>query len=506
MPKVTPNKPELIVAGPGAGKTWDMVQRIREALAELSASRYLAAITYTNAAADSITRGLGADAACCKNLFIGTTHAFVNRFILLPFATLFEKLPPERIFGAVDIRSHPAVKSSKSAQASNGAAKWIGESWLRKGVVPYDLMLTLARELIKHPSCRSLVSQRLQFLFIDEFQDADSRQLDIFDEIRKAGATKIFGIGDPEQYITSFSYALRGVAPPEFSKIPFFRFRAQSNCSSLTMNHRSNANIVTFLNGFRTDLVQTAEKPQRQAHRILYSKATSLSELCKSFRQSSDNVEFQGPRLTRLYLGYENNLYRDVADELGITPISAEHSKRQGALNQAVELISWASGLTERKLREHSGTSRIELRKIGMAVLSLARTDPNNSDGFWEYLNEELKVKKSTTRLDSVEASFRALGEQASKSAVDGAESYATIHKAKGLEADAVLVVAKTNTELQKWLTSDIQQRNADKQDTCRLGYVAFSRPREYLAIGCLQELSPENEAVLTKLGAALLR
>ncbi|MFF6014722.1 3'-5' exonuclease [Lysinibacillus fusiformis] len=63
------------------------------------------------------------------------------------------------------------------------------------------------------------------------------------------------------------------------------------------------------------------------------------------------------------------------------------------------------------------------------------------------------------------------------------------MHKSKGLQADAVLVVAKTENELLKWLEKDKDTRLNSNQDTIRLGYVAFSRPKELLCIACLKQL-----------------
>ncbi len=51
-------KPTMMIAGPGAGKTYEMVERIVEAIPELKPNRILAAITFTNAATDSIKRRL----------------------------------------------------------------------------------------------------------------------------------------------------------------------------------------------------------------------------------------------------------------------------------------------------------------------------------------------------------------------------------------------------------------------------------------------------------------
>lgn len=140
-----------------------------------------------------------------------------------------------------------------------------------------------------------------------------------------------------------------------------------------------------------------------------------------------------------------------------------------------------------------------------MEVLSLARNSTGDLDALWIHFRDKLNISKSDSRNAAVRESFERLGEHVVQQSTGHGERFSTIHKAKGLEADAVLVVAKTNNDITKWLVRDRDERMADKQDKCRLGYVAFSRARECLAIGCLQELSAENETALKGLGVTVV-
>ena len=87
---------------------------------------------------------------------------------------------------------------------------------------------------------------------------------------------------------------------------------------------------------------------------------------------------------------------------------------------------------------------------------------------------------------------------------LDESERCSSINRAKGLEADAVLVVAKTPNELNKWLVIDGDEREADKQDKSRLGYVAFTRPREMLCLACLKAIDDETRQRLAERRVAL--
>jgi DNA helicase II / ATP-dependent DNA helicase PcrA len=47
------------------------------------------------------------------------------------------------------------------------------------------------------------------------------------------------------------------------------------------------------------------------------------------------------------------------------------------------------------------------------------------------------------------------------------------------------------------WLENDKEKRLIDQQDKCRLGYVAFSRPKEFLCIACLTSVSESTLELL---------
>src|SRR5690606_14855799 len=96
-------KPRLVIAGPGSGKTHSMVEEMLSVLPSVPPHRYVAAITFTNAAASMIRERLQRHSRVRGNIFIGTTHNFINRFVLAPCATLFGTLPEERMFAAIPI-------------------------------------------------------------------------------------------------------------------------------------------------------------------------------------------------------------------------------------------------------------------------------------------------------------------------------------------------------------------------------------------------------------------
>jgi DNA helicase-2/ATP-dependent DNA helicase PcrA len=502
------DKPTVVVAGPGAGKTRGMVNEIIAAIDDLRPHRYLVAITYTNAAAMTIRDQLFKQIPAQRNIFVGTTHSFLNRFILQPFATVFGVLPEDRIYGAINVQSIATQGGKKKLEALslNKARRAITNRLLEKGIVPYDAMLSIAERLLTNKAIRERVSRRLQFVFIDEFQDADTRQFKLFDELRKAKNTKIYAVGDPEQYITGFTYGTRGQKPPEFNKIPFFNFLRKSARSENILNHRANGELVDFTNQFRCDFQQKANKPHRGEARVLYLDVGDLELVIKKFRKLTENIERKDEKVSRLYLGFENKTFDTVRELFGIIPVSNDSRKTKTILGDALELLSLALGVSQRRAREQFDLTILEWRHLGITVLRKCQSAEFDAEMFFEFLNGHFGNVASKTRKEAVQEGLEQIKNVMIAGLHSGdSERCSSINKAKGLEADAVLVVARTLSELKKWLTVDRNKRQTDKLDTCRLGYVAATRPRELLCFACLKPLDDEARHLLVDRGITII-
>jgi len=485
-------KPRFAEAGPGAGKTHAMIDEITAASQALSPHRFLAAITYTNAAANTIKERLSTKVQIRRNIFIGTTHSFVNRFILAPFAELQALLPADRIYAPIPIHE------------KGRGAEIYSKNLIKKGIIPYDSMVPMARKILKDPASREHICGRLAYMFVDEFQDVDIAMLSVFEHFRKAAKTKIYVVGDPEQYVMSFTY--RGKKPPTFDKIPFVRFKKFSDVKPITENYRSNGEIVTFANQFRENLKQKPVKPFRYEPRILFIPNTVLEEIIEYYRVLSSNIEIGEKQRTRLYLSEENATFDTVCDQYHITPVSNVDRKTKSLLGDTLELLAVALDRSQRRVCEEFGLSRLQWRSIGTKLLNGLKVEHYDTDQLIKLIADKFNHKVSKSRIKLIENGLHPLiallrGDKPSSKT----ELCASIRKAKGLQADAVLVVAKSETELKKWLQTERSIRSTDKQDKCRLGYVAFTRPREMLCIACLKKADAELLQILQGLGVAVV-
>lgn len=507
MVRLVAEKPKLVVAGPGAGKTYNMVSRILEVIPSLNPCRYLAAITFTNAATINIRNRIHGAVSPGPNIFIGTIHSFVNQFIIAPFARPLQRLPNDRIFAAmeVDDRKGGGTNKKLTAAGRNAYRRAITNKLLNSGIVPYGEMIRLAGELLDNKAVLDRICYRLQFLFIDEFQDVDLRQLDIFDKLRKGGRTRIFAVGDPEQFIYSFTY--RGVKPPTFENIPFFRFRKHADGECMDVNRRSCLEIVDFTNKFREEPKQSSAIGPRNEPRVLFLCQTHLDGILGDFRRRAELIPERRGEIKRLYLAYKNSAFDEIRDRFCIRHLSNGARQRQTILQDTLELLALCVGIPQGRVREGLQITDHEWRKWGVAILRELRDDQNLSAerfltawlpklGVTSGLREREKpVFDAFDHLKSaVAAGRRNLGDDWSCS----------IHRAKGLESNAVLVVAERLNELRKWCVTGRLQRNDDRSDGCRLGFVAFSRAMELLCVACREPLDSELRGRLEGLGMTI--
>ncbi|MES3017422.1 MAG: UvrD-helicase domain-containing protein [Bacteroidota bacterium] len=491
------NKPRLIIAGPGSGKTHDFVDQILTCMESLEPYRTLAAITYTNAATASIKERLEKKIKLPPNVFIGTTYSFFNAFILLPFASVFGLVEMDKLFIDYDIdeKAEEITKKKgfpdpvKRLMYKNVVAANLKKALLRKGIVPFDQIAKISSELIIDKKIRSLVGERLQYLFIDEFQDATSHQYTVFDQIRKEKKTAIYAVGDPEQYISN--YTLKR-AKPKFSSLPIISFKNSSDVEVKDINRRSSVTITKFINNFNTQVQQKTEYTGITTTGVYFLTCTDLDVIVEIFREVSKEVEKE-PEYKRFYLAQTNAAYSSVSNKYNLKPFSNENLKPQSKLLEALKLLCDIAHLPSNKFRETHKLTALEHRILGIKLIN---EQISTKEEFVAFIHDQLKVKISNEI--NIERLFKLFLEIKSHTTEPSCrELTSSIHKSKGLEADAVLVLAKSNNQLGKWLETNINLRHNDKTDEHRLGFVAFSRAKEILCIACLEPLNNVNKAKL---------
>ena len=240
----------LVTAGPGTGKTFTLTQRLAALLKAGRDPARMAAITFTVKAADEMRQRLvQAAGPAGERVFAGTFHQFCLDWLRCAAPGLAVIGPEERerllkrLFPSVGAgeRNRLAEKlAGYFCRPGQGAAAEVQpylDELRRLEAIDLDAVIPeFVRRLKADDALAAQVSDSIEHLFVDEFQDLNGSQFELVQIL--AQTAQVFAIGDPDQAI----YGFRG-SDPEF----FFRFAAMPGVEQmfLARNYRCPAAITT---------------------------------------------------------------------------------------------------------------------------------------------------------------------------------------------------------------------------------------------------------------------
>ncbi len=224
-----PLGPVLVLAGPGAGKTFCLVERVRH-LIETHGARpaRICAVTFTNKAAEEVVRRLHRELGTAAwDVTRGTLHALCAG-ILREHAEL---VGLRRGFGIADEEYQQTLLRRLGVRPRKRRA-WMLGLFTRKRLQGYRLeadvdavfdryhaalrdrnqadfddLLVLVQELFeRHPAVASAEAARWDHLLVDEFQDLSPVQYAIVTRLAEPHRS-LFAVGDDEQSIFSWTGA-----------------------------------------------------------------------------------------------------------------------------------------------------------------------------------------------------------------------------------------------------------------------------------------------------------
>ena len=252
--------PLLVLAGPGAGKTFCLIERIRFLIEGLGlAPQRLCAFTFTNKAAGEIAerlaRSLGSRAAMVKT---GTIHAFCAE-LLREFGTL---IGLERGFGILDERQQRVVlrrlavpprwhsgllsrfatyrfcgtpfEYSRDGEIFDRYLTFLEE----RNLVDFDMLVLKTSELFGERRVVQRIRSRWDCVLVDEFQDLNPVQYAVIRDIGREHR-HVFAVGDDEQSI----YSWAGADPRVF--LTFMNDFSLASAVQLRENRRCPRSIVS---------------------------------------------------------------------------------------------------------------------------------------------------------------------------------------------------------------------------------------------------------------------
>ncbi|MBL4930941.1 ATP-dependent helicase [Clostridium paridis] len=186
----------LLSGGAGSGKTYSLVQIIKEAI-NLNPTSKIVCITYTNAAVKEIEQRISS-----KNLAVSTIHDFLWSTI-----SPYQKDMKESLIELINSPSSKIKNPNGDAYYTNDFENGIQYKEyvrIKNGEISHDEVLILANYMYKkYPKLCDIVKDKYQYIFVDEYQDTSPLVIEILLEfLQKYNRRNVIGLfGDLMQAI-----------------------------------------------------------------------------------------------------------------------------------------------------------------------------------------------------------------------------------------------------------------------------------------------------------------
>jgi ATP-dependent DNA helicase UvrD/PcrA len=223
-----PLGPVLVVAGPGAGKTFCLIGRINHLIGQLDvAPRRILAVTFTNKAAEEIaTRLHETRGPMAVDITRGTLHAtcltilrdFAERCGLRSGFGVADRDYQERLLRRLRIPAKHASRVLSRFSLYQLQGKPLGDRGLvlfqryrealrARNLADFDDLVGLTEELLRTDErAAAELRGRWDYVLVDEFQDLNPVQYGIVRRLAEHHRN-LFGVGDDEQSIFSWTGA-----------------------------------------------------------------------------------------------------------------------------------------------------------------------------------------------------------------------------------------------------------------------------------------------------------
>lgn len=206
----------VVLASPGSGKTFVMSEKIRNVLNKDAVLPYqgVIAISYTRKASANLKRRTLSGGISSKNSFFGTIDNFCLTQIVFPYGKYLWGHPDKEleVVGLGDIGKSQKAKfewiNSEHPDYENISTTRIEDLSIlfKQGYVLIESLELLALHIIQHCiACQKFLKARFKYVFIDEYQDADTYIHQMFCELVDMGIVGV-AVGDANQSIFGFAH------------------------------------------------------------------------------------------------------------------------------------------------------------------------------------------------------------------------------------------------------------------------------------------------------------
>jgi DNA helicase II / ATP-dependent DNA helicase PcrA len=538
-----------VSAGPGAGKTYWLVEHLKNVLLNsqrLGKAGKISCITYTNIGVETIRSRLGQSA---DQIEVSSIHSFLYAHVLRPYLTFVAEeygINVKAVDGHTDTilsgytflarwkaettqsritddttiarafkdmrwrftaTGELEVNTSYPHKFGNYAIKKASYYYYKKlawekGVLHHDDVLFISYQiLVKFPFVINVLVTKFPYFFLDEFQDSNPIQVAIITLLGTHGAF-IGIIGDVAQSI----YGFQGAKPTQFLdfKLPGLVDYVISE------NRRSSNQIINVLNKVRNDIVQAPWRKSDLALPMILvgptdgalkkAKLMCAPETVHSL--SRDNITSNimkrelcagvyDSSLIALLMGADSNSERR---DFIIASIKSVELAKQNNFRDAIKELR--KGM--RKIPSFAQVDKLAISLIMVLLKDYQIFSTMSLLEFSAYIKSNFVPGASKVTGGKAKAFYEKTSYQDLAICVHIGEDmslHKTIHKAKGDEFDNVLVLLSDSAKFDFVLAPDLLS-DSEKSEEQRVNYVAISRARNRLFI-CVPELSLINRDAL---------
>lgn len=241
------NNSLIVSASAGTGKTFVITQKVEYEIQLNQTFKKLAALTFTNKAADELNSRLKKNN---EGNFIGTIHNFVLNEIINPFFKDLYNLNYEGDFSYSTTLKFHKIEDGIKILSELGQ---VGNYHDNKKSFIFELALLIIKS---SEACQLFIKSKYYKIFIDEYQDCDVSMHNLFLYILDNLKIPLIIVGDEKQSI----YSWRGAAPQLFKSL---LTSAKFKQHRLSTNFRSDASIQNYANlifGYKVNSFKDVER------------------------------------------------------------------------------------------------------------------------------------------------------------------------------------------------------------------------------------------------------
>src|SRR5213080_2011368 len=296
-----PLGPVLVVAGPGAGKTFCLIARINHLIGTLGiAPERICAVTFTNRAAEEIAVRLK---HTLRDRADGITRGTIHALCLALLREHAEAGSLRKGFGVADEQYQKVILGRlrvpleqrgpllnrfsrhrvQAYELTADDARLYREytAWLaHRNMLDFDDLVTKAEELLRRRGdVADAIAARWDYLLVDEFQDVNAVQYDLLKRLA-APHGNFFAVGDDEQSIFTWT----GADP--YVLVRFSREYAIDRPIVLDKNCRCSRQI------FETARRVLAQNPQLFEKRLTAEQESPYEVAAYAFRDEAEEASW----------------------------------------------------------------------------------------------------------------------------------------------------------------------------------------------------------------------